>query len=80
MLRPYEHLLIVQGAAAPAVCAGPCAYPLGMLEARLGRDEAACALLERAELMTTEIGAWRWRDRIRSARARLSQPRRAALT
>jgi hypothetical protein len=73
LLRPYEHLLIVQGAAAPAVCAGPCTYPLGMLEARLGRAEAACALLERAERVTTEIGAWRWRDRIRAARTRLAQ-------
>jgi DNA-binding SARP family transcriptional activator len=80
LLRPYQHLLIVQGAAAPAVCAGPFTYPLGMLEARLGRDEAACALLERAELVTTEIGAWRWRDRIRDARARLAQSPRAALT
>jgi hypothetical protein len=44
-----------------------------MLEARLGRAEAACALLERAELVTTEIGAWRWRDRIRAARTRLAQ-------
>jgi DNA-binding SARP family transcriptional activator len=78
LLRPYRDLLIVQGAAAPAVCAGPCSYPLGMLEARLGRDDAACALLERAELVTTEIGAWRWRDRVRRDRARLAEP--AAVT
>ena len=40
-LRPYRDLLIVLGAAAPSVCAGPAAYPLAMLEARLGRTDAA---------------------------------------
>jgi tetratricopeptide (TPR) repeat protein len=79
-LRPYRELLIVQGAAAPAVCAGPCSYPLGMLEARLGRDDVAVELLEHAEAVTTEIGAWRWGDRIRADRARLASAKAAALT
>jgi hypothetical protein len=72
LVRPYEDLLVVQGAGAPSVCAGPFTYPLAMLEARLGRDDVAGALLERAERVTDEIGAWRWRDRIRAERSRLA--------
>jgi DNA-binding SARP family transcriptional activator len=70
-LRPYQDLLIVLGAAAPSVCAGPVAYPLGLLEARLGRIDAATALLRGAELRAEQIGARRWRDRIRRARGRV---------
>lgn len=70
-LRPYRDYLVVLGAAAPSVCAGPAAYPLAMLEARLGRTDAAAQLLERAEQRAGEIGAARWRDRIREARRSL---------
>ena len=72
-LRPYRESLIVLGTAAPSVCAGPVAYPLAMLEARLGRTDAAAALLAHAELQATQIGASRWRDRIRQSRARIHQ-------
>src|SRR5207237_1186072 len=47
--RPYGDLLVVLGTAAPSVCAGPAAYPLAMLEARLGRTDAATRLLAKAE-------------------------------
>jgi hypothetical protein len=80
-LRPYGDLLIVLGTAAPSVCAGPAAYPLAMLEARLGRADVAGRLLAQAESQAQQIGATRWRDRIRRSRARL-EPRqeRVALT
>jgi DNA-binding SARP family transcriptional activator len=71
LLRPYRESLIVLGTAAPSVCAGPAAYPLGMLEARLGQHDAAGALLSQAELQATQIGAYRWRDRIRGSRVRI---------
>jgi hypothetical protein len=74
-LRPYRDLLIVLGTAAPSVCAGPAAYPLAMLEARLGRTDAAAALLTRAELQATRIGAERWRERIIRSREEI-QPAR----
>jgi hypothetical protein len=80
-LRPYGDVLVVLGTAAPSVCAGPVAYPLAMLEARLGRTEAAHRLITRAESQAEQIGALRWRDRIRRSRARIEQPAaRAALT
>jgi hypothetical protein len=75
LLRPYRDLLIVQGASAPSVCAGPATYPLGMLEARLGRIDAAVALLTDAEQQADQIGARRWRDRIREARGRVDAAR-----
>jgi hypothetical protein len=75
-LRPYRDCLIVHGAAAPSVCAGPASYPLAMLEARLGRTDAAVALLARAEQQATEIGAKRWRGRIMGARARIQDMER----
>lgn len=77
-LRPYRDFLIVLGTAAPSVCAGPAAYPLAMLEARLGRTDAAAALLARAELQATQIGAHRWRDRICRSRERIEQSERVA--
>jgi hypothetical protein len=70
-LRPYRELLVVLGAAAASVCAGPVAFPLGMLEARLGRTDAACALLANAETRAEQIGARQWRERIRRARLRI---------
>jgi hypothetical protein len=70
-LRPYRDLLVVLGAAAPSVCAGPVAFPLGMLEARLGRVDAAVALLARAESSAEQNGARPWRERIRRARLRI---------
>jgi hypothetical protein len=80
-LRPYGDVLIVLGTAAPSVCAGPVAYPLAMLEARLGRTDAAHRLLTQAESQAEQIGARRWRDRIRRSRARIEQSEaRVALT
>jgi hypothetical protein len=75
-LRPYRDSLIVLGTAAPSVCAGPMTYPLGMLEARLGRTDAALDLLLRAEQTATRIGATRWRDRIRTSRERVEHAER----
>jgi hypothetical protein len=71
-LRPYCEFFVVLGAAAPSVCAGPVAFPLGLLEARLGRTDAAITLLDAAEARADRVGAQPWRDRIRGARARLS--------
>ena len=81
-LRPYRDFLIVLGTAAPSVCAGPAAYPLAMLEARLGRTDAAAAAAHfvETELQATEIGAMRWRDQIRNSRQRLDGDGRIALT
>jgi hypothetical protein len=42
-----------------------------MLEARLGRPDAACALLARAESRAEQIGARPWRERMRRARLRI---------
>jgi hypothetical protein len=78
-LRPYRDFLIVLGTAAPSVCAGPAAYPLAMLEARLGRNDAAAALLAQAEAQAARVGATRWRDRIRRARHRIEPSKTAAL-
>jgi hypothetical protein len=72
-IEPYRESLVVLGTAAPSVCAGPAAYPLAMLEARLGHTDAALGLLHQAERKATQIGAPRWRDRIRRSRARLEQ-------
>jgi DNA-binding SARP family transcriptional activator len=80
-LRPYGDVLIVLGTAAPSVCAGPMAYPLAVLEGRLGRTDAAHRLFTQAESQAEQIGARRWRDRIRRSRARIEQPEaRVALT
>jgi hypothetical protein len=49
-----------------------------MLEARLGRTDAAAALLARAEQQATQIGAERWRDRISRSRERLEKPETVA--
>jgi DNA-binding SARP family transcriptional activator len=78
MLLPYRDLFVVLGAAAPSVCAGPAAYPLGMLEARLGNHDVADALLAQAERATTAAGAAPWRDRIRRDRRRVTQTAAAA--
>jgi hypothetical protein len=71
LLRPYRDYLIVLGAAAPSVCAGPAAYPLAMLEARLGHNDAATVLLTHAEQQAAHIGAMRWRERISRERRRV---------
>jgi hypothetical protein len=75
-LQPYRECLIVLGTAAPSVCAGPAAYPLAMLETRLGHTDAALDLLLQAEVKATQIGATRWGDRIRRSRARVEQSER----
>jgi hypothetical protein len=75
-IRPYRESLVVLGTAAPSVCAGPMAYPLAMLEARLGHTDAALVMLLQAEQKATQIGAPRWRDRIRRSRARVEQSER----
>ena len=75
-IGPYRESLVVLGTAAPSVCAGPTAYPLAMLEARLGQTEAALGLLLQAERKATQIGALRWRDRIRRSRRRVEQSER----
>jgi hypothetical protein len=75
-IRPYRESLVVLGTAAPSVCAGPMAYPLAMLEARLGQSDAAVGLLLQAEQKATQIGATRWRDRIRRSRARVEESAR----
>ena len=49
-----------------------------MLEARLANDDTAAALLAAAQLKATQIGAVRWRDRIRSSRERLEQAARVS--
>jgi hypothetical protein len=73
-IAPYRELLVVLGTAAPSVCAGPMTYPLGMLEARVGRTDAALGLLLDAERTASRIGATRWRDRIRRSRQLVDQP------
>jgi len=75
-ILPYREHLIVLGTAAPSVCAGPMAYPLAMLEMRLGHTDAALGLLQQAERKATRIGAPRWQDRIRGSRVRVEQSER----
>jgi hypothetical protein len=70
-IRPYRESLVVLGAA-PSVCAGPMAYPLAMLEARLGHTDDALHLLRQAERKAAQIGATRWRDRIVRSRERVT--------
>jgi DNA-binding SARP family transcriptional activator len=70
-LRPYQDFLIVVGAAGPYACAGPAAYPLALLEARLGRTDAAKVLLEQADAQAAQVGARLWLTRIRDAQRRL---------
>ena len=72
-IRPYRDCLVVLGTAVPSVCAGPMTYPLAVLEARLGHTDTALGLLLQAERKTTEIGATRWRDRIRRSRTNVEQ-------
>jgi DNA-binding SARP family transcriptional activator len=67
LVRPYRDLLVVLGAAAPSVCAGPMTFPLAMLEARLGRQPVAAACFADAVAATDRIDAPRWRDRIQRA-------------
>ena len=77
-IRPYRESMVVLGTAAPSVCAGPMTYPLAMLEARLGHTDAALGLLAQAERKTQQIGANRWRDRIRRSREHVEQSARVA--
>jgi hypothetical protein len=73
-LQPYRDLLIVQGAGAPSVCAGPATFPLAVLEARLGNETEAESLLDEAEQRAVAIGAVPWRDRIRRYKAARAVP------
>jgi hypothetical protein len=72
LLRPYRPLLVVLGAAAPYVCAGPVSYPLGMLEARLGNEHAAAQLFASAAAQAEAVGARPWCERIARTRATLA--------
>jgi hypothetical protein len=74
LLRPFRPFLVVLGAGAPYVCAGPAAYPLARLEQRLGDHHAAADLLAEAEQQAERIGALPWLERISKARAELPGP------
>jgi hypothetical protein len=74
LLLPYSDLALVIGATAPAVCAGPAAYPLAALHRRLGEDTAAERWFDRAEAMARRMGSPPWLDRIRRDRARPRRP------
>lgn len=68
LLLPYSDLALVIGATAPAVCAGPAAYPLAVLHRRLGDHAAAELWFDRAEAMARRMCSPPWLDRIRRAR------------
>lgn len=74
LLLPYADLALVIGATAPAVCAGPAAYPLAALHRRLGDDAAAERRFDRAEAMARRMGSPAWLDRIRRDRTRHRRP------
>ncbi|MDQ7910810.1 AAA family ATPase [Phytohabitans sp. ZYX-F-186] len=72
VLRPYADRVSVAGDGWAAL--GPVALTLGQLAAGLDDREAAVAYLAQAEEVCRRMGAPAWLDRVRAARARLTDP------
>lgn len=70
LLRPYGGLALVLGATAPAVCAGPAAYPLAVLHRATGDDDAADRWFRLAERTARRMHSAPWLERIRRDPAR----------